>query len=143
MFVNGRIVVEENQVDDFAYFVQERIDNFLKSDERFSSFKFSVDVQVEWECFNEESKIFWHEFNIIIINHSIDVKYKNGLSSKAMTHFGYSTEGIAPQLVYIDGEFRFFYVFECGSYTITNPITFQNNHHDGSFEDIIEKEVLV
>lgn len=143
MFVNGRMVLEETQVDNFIESLRLKIDNFLENDERFSKFKFSVDVGVEWECWNDETNCFWNEINISIINHSVDVEFKNGLSSKALTHFSYTTEGLNPQLVHMDGEFKFFYVFECGSYTITNPVTFQNNHDDGSFEDILEKEILI
>lgn len=138
MFVNGRIVVEEGTEKEFGRELVKKIENFLTTDERFSKFKFTVDVEWEWECWSDQTNCFWNECNVVIINHDVDVTFKNG-TSKAMTHFGFSTEMLEPQLVHIDGEFKFFYVYSCGSYSITNAVSFQNNHNDGSFEDIIEE----
>ena len=142
MYINERFIIEEDKEDSFADRLEKKIKDFLNNDTRFSKYNFEVDVYYDWECYNNKTNCMWHSLNIVIRNLSLTQTNKIYGEVVPTTVFEFTTDGYEPQLVCVNGEFKFFHVFSFGSSSLTNPVTFQNNCDDGRFENIIEEEVF-
>lgn len=79
------------------------------------------------ECCDDGCIHFWNEINIVLLenknehNNIEDIENENVIGV-----ITYSTNDYEPHLVYMDGEFKFYYVFEQSSNTCTNPIDMKN-----------------
>lgn len=145
MFVNGRLILEENEIESWLDKTRDEIRTFLETDERFKDMDLFVEVEYEDCCWNEETHHMWNEINITITNFGVVIPLggqMTGQSRYGLSCLQFTTDTYAPQLVYKDGEFKFYHVFDLGSKGITDLVTFENNNKNGSFEDVITSEVL-
>lgn len=145
MFVTERLILEEGNIENWIDETRNNIRQFLDTDERFRDKDLYVEITYESDCYNTDTNCMWHEIDIIITNYDVMIPMggmHEGESRFAMSCLQFTTDNYAPQLVYKDGEFKFYYVFDLGAEGITDVITFENNEKNGRFETIIKKEVL-
>ena len=145
MFVNERLILEEGSIDKWCNKTKKKIREFLETDERFRDQDLLVNVTYNSDCYNLETNCFWHEICIDITNFSVVIPCggkTEGNNRFAISCLQFTTDTYAPQLIYKDGEFKFYYVFDLGSEGITDVVTFENNDKNGRFEEVIKREVL-
>ena len=104
-FVNGRIIINENEIDTAEKEIKRIFNKALKE----LGYNKRCNVDVEMECWNSENNYMWNE--IIIRSGDFNIQF--------------TTDGVTPSLVYTD-KFEFFYVFDYGASGCTNPETFIN-----------------
>ena len=145
MFVDERLILEEGKIENWIEETRNNIRQFLETDERFFDKDLFVDITYEPDCWNTDTHCMWHEIDITITNFDVVIPMGGkleGQSRYSMSCLQFTTDGYAPQLIYKDAEFKFYYVFDLVSEGITDVITFENNEKNGRFETVIKKEVL-
>ena len=143
MFVkNGRIIINEDNLEFEVKRLEKKLRKFFENDERFSSYDIGVFVEFDNECWNDETHDVWNELNINIFNYDKTVELKGKLKGQtrfASAHITYTTDTYEPQLVINNGIPEFYYVFNGSSWTMTNSVTWENNRDMITIEDIIEE----
>lgn len=117
--VNNRLIIKENAID----YVCGKIGDIIESKLRdlFNEKADDIDVEVSFddECCDDEYIHFWKEIDIILLNNKSKDEDVIGVIT-------YTTNDQEPQLIYIDGKFVFYYVFDQTSNTCTNPFDMKN-----------------
>jgi hypothetical protein len=131
MFINGRLVVKENDMDNELRKLENQIEEVLAK----HNLPITVHAEFNEDCFNEETKYFWKEIDI-------NLHLPNGMDS----YIVFSTESLTPNLVYVDGKFEFYYILENSESGCTNPVDWRNTGFsefkcNKTIEQIIEDEL--
>lgn len=142
---NGRIILNENNLELEIERLEKELKNFFEYDSRFCMNNIDVFVELDDDCWNENTHHFWNELSIHVINYDKEVELGGEFAGEKRSAFvciTYTTESFEPNLVINNGLPEFYYVFNGTSWTITNSDTWENNRDEITVEDIIEKEAL-
>ena len=128
--VNNRLIIEENEIEMDCRRIENIIRGFMYSKGHNDTV---IDVQFYPDQYNEETHHIWNEL-VIHLDHA------NGNESYIVC----DTDSFTPTLVNEDGKFKFYYVFEFGSETITEEHTLLNRSYAGikSLEDMIWEHLI-
>lgn len=117
--VNNRLIIKENSID----YVCGKIGDIIESKlyELFNEKADDINVEVSFdnECGTDEYIHFWKEINIILLDNKSEDEDVIGVIT-------YTTNDQEPQLVYVDGKFVFYYVFDQTGNTCTNLFDMKN-----------------
>ena len=119
--VNNRLIINENSIDLARVWIGDIIIDELYNllGDKFDDI--GLEICFDDECCDDECSHFCFVINIILLNNNSEIKDDDILGV-----ITYSTNDKEPNLVYIDGEFRFYYVFEQTYNTCTNPFDMKN-----------------
>lgn len=119
MSVNNKLIIKENAIDYACGEIGNIIENKLR--DLFNEKADDIDVEVSFddECCDDEYIHFWKEIDIILLNNKSKDEDVIGVVT-------YTTNDHEPQLVYVDGKFVFYYVFDQTGNTCTNPFDMKN-----------------
>lgn len=117
--VNNRFIIKENSIDYVCGEIGDIIESKLY--ELFNEKADDINVEVSFnnECCADEYIHFWKEINIILLDNKSENEDVIGVIT-------YTTNDQEPQLVYVDGKFVFYYVFDQTGNTCTNLFDMKN-----------------
>lgn len=120
--VNNRLIIEETELPMDCKRIESTVRGFMYSIGHNDS---SVEVKFYEGQYNEETHHIWNDL-VIHLSHA------NGNESFIIC----TTDSYVPTLVNVDGEFKFYYVFEFGSETVTDEYTLLNGSYPGMEQKI-------
>ena len=123
--VNNRLIIEETELTMDCKRIESIVRGFMYSKGHADSF---VEVEFCQGQYNEETHQIWNDLVIHLI-------HANGCESFIIC----TTDSYVPNLVNIDDKFKFYYVFEFGSETITDEYTLLN----GSYPGMVSLEQMI
>jgi len=146
MIIDNRLVLEENEVDVWACDVEQKIKDYLTTNENFIEFNYTVTVKYHDDRKDIEAghEITWKSLIIEVYNNSVIVPKKDDIEMHPeYTFLAFSTnENEGPQLVYVDGVYKFFLVFTLIGITKTVIDSSVDGDIRIILEDIITQEIL-
>lgn len=119
MSVNNKLIIKENAADYVYSEICDIIESKLRELLNEKADDIDVEVSFDDECCDDEYIHFWKEIDIILLNNKSKDEDVIGIIT-------YTTNDQEPQLIYIDGKFVFYYVFDQTSNTCTNPFDMKN-----------------
>ena len=117
--VNNRLIIKENAIEYVCTEIGEIIENKLCELLNEKADDIDVEVSFDDECCDDEYIHFWKEIDIILLNNKNEDDDVIGVIT-------YTTNDQESQLIYIDGKFVFYYVFDQTGNTCTNPFDMKN-----------------
>ena len=142
---NNRIIIDENNLEFDIECLEKELKKFFENDPRFCNYDIGVFVELDEECWNEDTGYMWNSIDVRVVNFDKVIELgglRAGEKVFATAFISCSTNGIEPQLTFIDGVPNFYYVFDISSWGITNSETWENNRDEITVEDIIVDEVF-
>lgn len=123
--VNNRLIIDEDELIMDCKRIEFIVRGFMYSKGHKDS---TVETTFYPEQYNEETHHLWNDLEI-------HLHHPNGTDS----YICCSTDSYTPTLVNVDGKFKFYYVFEFGSETLTDEYTLLN----GSYPGMIPLEQMI
>lgn len=123
--VNNRLIIDEDELIMDCKRIESIVRGFMYSKGHKDS---TVEVEFYPCQYNDETHQIWNDLVIHLI-------HSNGNESYIIC----TTDSYVPTLVNVDGEFKFYYVFEFGSETVTDEYTLLN----GSYPGMVSLEQMI